>query len=720
MLLCRRGHRRCRRHPPLLNPTPPEPAGTATLHLRAFARAAKDDANAAPSAGRHTLDSPEVSGTYTVRTGRAGRLFLVPHFAADPGHSSLAVEFDLDTWAYRLEQLWHYDIHTDFADYYSEYHDGYSSVAVTHGYHENARENVALPPTRAFSYAAGTKPYPGCLASADLRHLAAPATLAGFWGGFRAADGAGKQYGFLVPYFNGDAYSGHAVRVDLEKWRPAAQAEPAASRPAAVAAAAAVVDLTGGGNDPELVGFSGGFSHGGYAYFVPLFDGVGAGHVLARVPVGGGATETLDVRAALNEPRAAGFRGGFVYTSAVTGATHAYLVPYVAALCCCYYTAAPTTAARPFATFAAAAASTPADSSSPSPALPSRYRHDVAPVGHANSRKSADGHDGLGAFDERSAVGGGHRARKYHGLVVRVNLDDFATVDSLDLERADRDLRGFSSGFAAGTSGYLVPFRNRDDAEASPSAPGSGGSGHFGKLVKIDLERFGDADAADGGGVRVLDLRKVDRRLAGFVHGFVRGDAAYLVPYANGATETNHLKRAQHALLTRVSLNGFSPDDVTFVDVSASTRQQVPNAPDPELRGFSHGVSAGGCVARGTVVLPTSPRLPGTCILSRISTAQGRQESLCASTPATFPSWPRSSGPGRRDCARPSPRRLGRRPASGRRPRRTRRRGRWPWPSGRARRRSASAPPPKCRPTTAPSPAPTCWASGTTACRWPT
>jgi len=131
-------------------------------------------------------------------------------------------------------------------------------------------------------------------------------------------------------------------------------------------------------------------------------------------------------------------------------------------------------------------------------------------------------------------------------------------LHSYDLTFIDSELKGFMGGFSANRNlttldgstiarahGYLVPFYN-DEA------------GHFGKVVKVDLDNFGYLQTActgypsssnivktelgnftcfgDGEGslVSVLDLTEYDDDLRGFMGGFEGEGYGFLVPHHKG------------------------------------------------------------------------------------------------------------------------------------------------------------------------------------------
>jgi hypothetical protein len=124
----------------------------------------------------------------------------------------------------------------------------------------------------------------------------------------------------------------------------------------------------------------------------------------------------------------------------------------------------------------------------------------------------------------------------YHGLVARVDLNDFSSssVTFLDLSATNAGLKGFAGGFTDGRYGYFVP-------------------NNHGLVARVDLNDFSSSS------VTVLDLLATNAGLTGFIGGFTDGRYGYFVPNYNGA---------YNGLVARVDLNDFSL--VTVLDLSAT------------------------------------------------------------------------------------------------------------------------------------------------------
>jgi hypothetical protein len=407
-------------------------------------------------------DSPVTTGEYTIWTGRHGRAMLVPYYHGQAneqkhrvnryetgaGYSGKLVEVQLNTMLMKSVHM--HDIITDFAEY-TQFVDGvtktnsrvdsdtvgldvedsadsdnkfmdaaFSSAKTPHEFYVTAYGVDPMEVTDKWSRSLGAVPYATQLKIFDLaKELSGGDKLRGFWSGFSAVSN-GNEYGFLVPYFDGSEYSGLAVRVNMNQFHNATESERAD--------AITVLNLTA--TSSRAKGFAGGFSAGGHAYFVPMFDGVRAGSLIVRVGVddfSSATVETLDladpdthafsnetdddVNEASDVPRKSlsGFQGGRFYNSS-TGETFGLLIP---------------------------------------------YRNSISPIHGVDSKLTADGFTGLDVMKESAAIGGGHQEVHYASTVVRFSLSNFSThtVSTLDLAAVDPTLRGFSDG---SVSSYLL------------------------------------------------------------------------------------------------------------------------------------------------------------------------------------------------------------------------------------------------------------------------
>lgn len=159
-------------------------------------------------------------------------------------------------------------------------------------------------------------------------------------------------------------------------------------------------------------------------------------------------------------------------------------------------------------------------------------------------------------------------AHTFSGLIARVDLRDFRSVQLLDLAQdVDDDLRGFQHGFSYKHFVFMVPHRSKSYVPADSSQ-------FSGKVARIDTRDF------TASGVAVLDLAAAlrsqvpdfaDRELRGFHGGFASGKYGFFVPFYSGAVYSGKV--------CRINLEKF--DEVQALDLTQL---------DDRLRGFSDGV----------------------------------------------------------------------------------------------------------------------------------
>lgn len=158
-----------------------------------------------------------------------------------------------------------------------------------------------------------------------------------------------------------------------------------------------------------------------------------------------------------------------------------------------------------------------------------------------------------------------------------------ATIRTMDFSPIDISLRGFADAIRVGRYAYLVPLNPADNTYSA-------------WLVRINLGKDNVAASIDralakSGNVRsmvnILDLAKVNSNLKGYSGAFTSGKYLILVPYRN-AYEARNGQRG-HGYLTRLNMNDFTFNGVEYVDISVTTRNQIPSFYDVNLRGFSYG-----------------------------------------------------------------------------------------------------------------------------------
>jgi hypothetical protein len=155
-------------------------------------------------------------------------------------------------------------------------------------------------------------------------------------------------------------------------------------------------------------------------------------------------------------------------------------------------------------------------------------------------------------------------------------------VRDIDFSGMELDLRGFSDAIRVGRYAYLSPLTSGENIYSS-------------KMIRINLgpKDIGTAiDAANQannirGMADILDFSMVNLNLAGYSGIFSAGQYLFLVPYRNSYIPANGQRG--HGNVVRLNMNSFNKEGVEFVDVSNTTRNQIPSFFDINLRGFSYG-----------------------------------------------------------------------------------------------------------------------------------
>jgi hypothetical protein len=302
----------------------------------------------------------------------------------------------------------------------------------------------------------------------------------GFSGGF--TDG---RYAYLMPYFNG-AYNGILTRVDLSNY---------------TTSGVSYLDVSTAGNT-NAKGFYSGFTDGRYAYLMPYYNGTVYHGILTRVDLSNYTTSGvtyLDVSTAGNTG-AKGFQGGF------TDGRHAYLVPY--------------------SNGAVHGILTRVDLSNYTTSGVSYL--DVSTAGNTGAKGF-----GGGFTDGRYAYLVPYFNGAQHGIFTRVDLTNYTTsaVSYLDVSTAgNAGAKGFQGGFTDGRYAYLVPYTN---------------GAYHGIFTRVDLTNYTTS------GVTYLDVSTNLNTAKGFIGGFTDGRYAYLVPTINVL--------GYHGLFTKVLIADVFP-----------------------------------------------------------------------------------------------------------------------------------------------------------------
>ena len=289
--------------------------------------------------------------------------------------------------------------------------------------------------------------------------------------------------------------------------------------------------------DPELVGFVGGYAAGQWGYLLPRYDGAKFAFKIARVNLQDFRTvQVLDLSLSKYGNSLTGFYGGF------TTGSHGYIVPDNNVV----------------GKFGAARA-TRLVRFNMGEFTPSAV--DVLDLNStAFSRDAVTGQADLGGFRGSFTVGEWaylvpNNNGAPFGKLTRVNVLDFRRVQVVDLALLDARLRGFLGGFryeppfinssgypTAGEFAFLVPYKNNDPLHGD----------FHGLVVRVNLTEFeglATQQAANqtsnftaarpdyrASAVTVLDLRTLDDELRGFAGGFSHNGDGYLVPYYKGAS----------------------------------------------------------------------------------------------------------------------------------------------------------------------------------------
>ena len=236
------------------------------------------------------------------------------------------------------------------------------------------------------------------------------ANAKGFHGGF--TDG---KYGYLIPHYNGTAYHGNFTRIDLQNF---------------TTSGVSYVNVSTG--NANAAGFIGGFTDGRYGYLIPYTTGARQG-VLTRVDLQNFSTSGvsyLDV--STSNANAKGFIGGF------TDGRYGYLVPHSNGA---YHGILTRVDLQYFNTT-------------------SNVTYlDVSTAGNTNAKGFLGGFtDGKYGYLVPYYNGTAH-----HGIFTRIDLQNFTIsgVTYLDVSTAGNiNAKGFHGGFTDGRYAYLVPHSN--------------------------------------------------------------------------------------------------------------------------------------------------------------------------------------------------------------------------------------------------------------------
>ena len=369
----------------------------------------------------------------------------------------------------------------------------------------------------------------------------------GFEGGMTVNCTNGKQYGILVPNHNGQKFTGVVVRVDLEAMDEAGTCidswvhetkDSGGTITKAYDASTTDVNnpcvhsLALTDLHPDARGFRRGFANQPYVYLSP-----GEFNIPVRLDVcdfGLATTEVIDL-SGVRDDTLGGYSGGFADGNWA-----------------CF---------NPFRTF-------------------------VGPFGGVRSADPVDN---------------GHLRPYYHGMVLCIYHDAWtATTDAdiednirtFDLSLIHSGLRGFSEAVKVGRYAYLSPMSERPNAYSFRLVRIYLGTTDIGETLEAITDSSGEIV---GGALRdiidVMDLKQVDSGLAGFSGIFYSGKYLFLVPYRSENTRASGLRG--HGKVVRIDMNIFDVAGTSVIDLTTTTRNQIPSFADEDLRGFSGGFASG-------------------------------------------------------------------------------------------------------------------------------
>ena len=200
----------------------------------------------------------------------------------------------------------------------------------------------------------------------------------------------------------------------------------------------------------------------------------------------------------------------------------------------------------------------------------------------------------FGGVRSREPVDQGHLRTYFHPEMLCIHKNGWEKIGSLssslrvmDFSKVDVNLRGFSEAVRVGRFAYLTPFAMQSHVYA-------------GQVVRIFLGAVSIGETLDylsstGGKlhdiITILNMKILDPRLAGFSGCFVSGKFLFLVPYRNKVELFNGQRG--HGNVVRIDMNDFDISGIDVIDLSITTRSQIPSFADEDLRGFSGGFASG-------------------------------------------------------------------------------------------------------------------------------
>lgn len=161
-----------------------------------------------------------------------------------------------------------------------------------------------------------------------------------------------------------------------------------------------------------------------------------------------------------------------------------------------------------------------------------------------------------------------------------------ANIVTLDFSSLEDDIRGFSDAIRVGRYAYFVPLNSGEHTFSYKLVRVSLGKTDIGTTLK-------EVYAAGASGrtvMEMLDLSKISPYLRGYSSIFSSGKHLILVPYRNSYEPTNGQRG--HGWVTRLDMNDFSLKGISYMDLTTTTRNQIPSFAEVNLRGFSYGFAS--------------------------------------------------------------------------------------------------------------------------------
>ena len=158
-----------------------------------------------------------------------------------------------------------------------------------------------------------------------------------------------------------------------------------------------------------------------------------------------------------------------------------------------------------------------------------------------------------------------------------------SSIRTIDVANIAPNYRGFSDAIRVGRYAYLSPYANASHSYVGTIIRIYLGLVDIGTtLINLQLNNLPISSI-----VETLDLKNINVNYAGYSSLFTAGQYIYFVPYRN----SNILFNGQrgHGNFIQLDMNNFDPSGITSLDLTITTRNQIPSFADLNLRGYSYG-----------------------------------------------------------------------------------------------------------------------------------